>query len=66
MLNSNTIVNLVNKKYVPAKMTEDSIFRELAGVLMGMAILGHGSELGKKDQAHDVLAMTIIYSMWYG
>ena len=66
MLNSNAIVDLVNKKYVTAEMTEDSIFKELAGVLMGMFTLGHESELEKRDQAHDVLAMTIIYSIWCG
>jgi hypothetical protein len=66
MLNSNAIVDLVNKKYVPTEMTEDSALEELAGVLMGMFVLGDGRELGKRDQAHDVLAMTIIYSMWCG
>jgi hypothetical protein len=41
MLNSNAIVDLVNKKYVPTEMTEDSAFEELAGILMGF-VLGHG------------------------
>jgi hypothetical protein len=48
-LNSNAIVNLVNKKYVPTEMTEDVILEELAGVPMGMFVLGHGSEQGKRE-----------------
>jgi hypothetical protein len=66
MLNSNAIVDLVNKKHVSAEVTEDSTFKELSGVLMEMFILGHGSELGERDKAHDVLAMTLVYSMWCG
>ena len=66
MLNSNAIVDLVNKKYVPTEMTEDVILEELAGILMGMFVLGHGSEQGKRDKDHNILAMTIIYSMWCG
>ena len=65
-LNSNAIVDLVNKKYVPDEMTMEPIFNELAGLLMGMFIHQHGSEAGKRDQAHNVLAMVIIYSIWYG
>ena len=63
MLNSNAIVDLVNKKYVPTELKGDVILEELAGVLMGMFVLGHGSEQGKRDHDHNILAMTIIYSM---
>ena len=66
MLNSNAIVDLVNKKYVPTEMTEDVVLEELAGVLTGMFVLGDGSEQGKRDKDHNILAMTIIYSMWCG
>jgi hypothetical protein len=65
-LNSNAIVDLVNKKYVPAEMTKEPTFNSLAEILMGIFIHGQGSELGKRDQAHNILAMTIIYSMWCG
>jgi hypothetical protein len=41
-LNSNAIVDLVNKKYVPAEMTKEPIFEELAGLLMGLFIHQHG------------------------
>jgi hypothetical protein len=33
---------------------------------MGRFVLRHGSEEGKRDLAHNVLAMVMIYSMWYG
>jgi hypothetical protein len=65
-LNSNAIVDLVNKKYVPAEMTREPTFEELAGLLMGIFIHQHGSETGKRDQAHNVLAMVTIHSMWCG
>jgi hypothetical protein len=67
-LNSNAIVDLVNKKYVPTEMTEEPIFEELAGLLMGMVIARDEStgEIGKRDQVHNVLAMTMIYSLWCG
>jgi hypothetical protein len=37
-LNSNAIVDLVNKKYVPAEMTKEPILEELAALLMGFII----------------------------
>src|SRR5262245_38259266 len=66
MLTSIAIVDLVNKKYVPTEMTEDVILEELAPVLMGMFVVGHGSEQGKRDTDHNTLAMTKIYSMRRG
>jgi hypothetical protein len=65
-LNSNVMVDLVNKKYVPAEMTEELIFKELAGLLMGKFIVQHGSNVGEQDPAHNVLAMVMIYSIWCG
>jgi hypothetical protein len=68
MLNSNVIVDLVNKKYVPAEMTKEPTFEELTALLMGRFVHRYGSEkeIGKRDQAHNVLAMAIIYSIWCG
>ena len=60
------IVHLVNKKYVPAKMTKEPTFEALAEILQGIFIVRYGSEIGTRDQAHNVLAMAIIYSMWCG
>jgi hypothetical protein len=65
-LNSSAIVDLVNKKYVPAEMTKEPTFEELAALLMGMFIHQHGPDAGKRDQAHNVLAMVIIHSIWCG
>jgi hypothetical protein len=67
-LNSNLMVDLVNKKrkYVPAEMTEELIFKELAGLLMGKFIVQHGSNVGEQDPAHSILALTMIYSIWCG
>jgi hypothetical protein len=65
-LDSNAMVDLVNKKYVPAEMTKNPTFNGLAALLMGKFIHRHGDEAGKRDQAHNVLAMVIIYSMWCG
>jgi hypothetical protein len=67
-LNSSAMVNLVNKKYVPAEMTKEPTFEDLAALLMGKFVHRHGNEeeVGKRDQAHNVLAMAIIYSMWCG
>ena len=65
-LNSNAIVDLVEKKYVPAEMSQESTFEGLATLLQGKFIVQHGSEVGKRDPAHNVLAMVIIYSMWCG
>jgi hypothetical protein len=65
-LNSNVMVDLVNKKNVPAEMTEELIFEELAGLLMGKFIISHESNVGEQDPAHNVLAMVMIYSIWCG
>jgi hypothetical protein len=64
--NSNAIVDLVNKKYVPAEMTKEPIFEELAGLLQGVFIMEKNGQTGIRDQAHHVLAMTMIYSLWCG
>jgi hypothetical protein len=63
--NSNVIVDLVNRKYVPAEMTEP-VFMELAGLLQELFITEKNGQMGLRDQAHNVLAMTIIYSLWCG
>ena len=55
------IVHLVNKKYVPAKMTKEPTFEALAEILQGIFIVRYGSEIGTRDQAHNILAMAIIY-----
>jgi hypothetical protein len=40
---------------------------ELAALLMGFIIRdGSEEEMGKRDQVHNVLAITMIYSLWCG
>ena len=65
-LNSNAIVDFVERKYVPDEMSQESTFEGLAAILQGMFVHRHGSEEEKRDQAHNVIAMVIIYSMWCG
>ena len=65
-LNSNAIIDLVERKYVPAEMSQESTFEGLATLLQGKFIVQQGSKAGKRDPAHNVLAMVIIYSMWCG
>ena len=50
-LNSNAIVDLVNKKYVPAEMTKEPTFEALAEILQGIFIFRYGSEIGTRDQS---------------
>jgi hypothetical protein len=59
-LNSNAIVDMVERKYVP------DAFEELAGLLQGIFVHRHGSEEGKRDKAHNVLAEAILCSLWCG
>jgi hypothetical protein len=47
-------------------MTEELIFKELAGLLMGKFIVQQGSNVGEQAIAHNVLAMVTIYSIWCG
>ena len=65
-LNSNAIIDLAERKYVPAEMSQESTFEGLATLLQGKFTVQHGSKAGKRDPAHNVLAMVIIYSMWCG
>ena len=43
-LNSNAIVDFVERKYVPDEMSQESTFEGLAGILQGMFLHRHGSE----------------------
>jgi hypothetical protein len=44
----------------------NQLLRGLATLLQGKFIVQHGSKAGKRDPAHNVLAVVIIYSMWCG
>jgi hypothetical protein len=62
-LNRDAMVDLINKRYVPAEMTKEPTFEAIAAILMGKFV--HQPD-GKRNQAHKILAMTMIYSMWCG
>lgn len=64
-MNSSAIVGLA-RKYVPTEMTKEPAFGELAALLQGIVIVRNGSDVGNRDQVHNVLAMVMIYSMWCG
>ena len=42
-LNSNAIIDLVERKYVPAEMSQESTFEGLATLLQGKFIVQHGA-----------------------
>jgi hypothetical protein len=66
-LNIDVIVDLA-RKYVPTEIIKEPTFEALAALLMGKFVHRHGSEeeVGKRSQAQNVLAMTMIYSIWCG
>ena len=66
-MNNDVIVELA-RKYVSTEILKEPTFEALAALLMGKFVHRHGSEeeIGKRSQAHNVLAMTMIYSMWCG
>ena len=66
-MNNDVIVDLA-RKYVPTEIIKEPTFEALAALLMGRFVHRHGSEeeVGKRSQAQNVLAMTMIYSMWCG
>jgi hypothetical protein len=64
--NSKQIVDFINRKYIPTKISSEPNFDRLASELQGIFPHQHGNEVGKRDRAHDVLAMAIICSLWCG
>ena len=59
---SNVIVDLARN----SEIIKEPTFEELAAQLRGIAIVRDGNEVGKRDQVHNVVAMTMVYSMWCG
>jgi hypothetical protein len=66
-MNIDVMVDLA-RKYVPTEIIKEPAFEALTALLMGKFVHRHGSEeeIGKRSQAHNVLAMTTIYSIWCG
>jgi hypothetical protein len=63
-LNNDVIVDLA-RKYVPTEIIKEPTFEALTTLLMGKFVHRHGSEeeIGKRSQAHNVLAMTMILTV---
>ena len=53
-------------QYIPNNITSQSTFDNIAGELQARFVLQHNGQRGGRDQAHNVLAMAIICSMWCG
>ena len=64
--NSKELVDLVNKNYIPPNVTNKPAFHELATKLQEIFVHNHGGKIGGRDQAHNILAMGIICSLWCG
>ena len=60
------IVNFIQQHFIPANITSESTFTNIANKLQTEFIHNHRGEIGRRDQAHNVLAMAIICSMWCG
>lgn len=65
-LNSKEIVDFINRKYVPIEATNEPTFDRLATELQTLFVHNHSGKVGGRDQAHNVLAMAIICSLWCG
>ena len=64
--NSKEIVDFMNRKYIPSEMTDEPTFHGLATELQSLFVHNHRGKVGERDQAHNVLAMAIICSLWCG
>ena len=65
-LNSKEIVDFINRKYIPIEATNEPTFDRLATELQRLFVHDHRGKVGGRDQAHNVLAMAIICSLWCG
>ena len=53
-------------QYIPNNITSQSTFDNIAGELQARFGPQHNGQRGGRDQAHNVIAMAIICSMWCG
>ena len=60
------IVDFIQGQYIPDNITSQSTFNDIAGELQTRFVHNHRGEIGGRDQAHNILAMAIICSMWCG
>jgi hypothetical protein len=65
-LNCKEIADFINRKYIPIEETNEPTFDRLATELQRLFVHNHRGRVGGRDQAHNVLAMAIICSLWCG
>lgn len=64
--NRDQIVKYIQDNFIPASITSNDTFYSLAVELQNKFVHNHRGQIGGRDQAHNVLTMAIICSMWCG
>jgi hypothetical protein len=60
------IIDSVEGSYIPIETTTGQIFNYVATEVQKTFVIDKDSRTGVRDQAHNVLTMAIICSMWCG
>jgi hypothetical protein len=60
------IVDFIQANYIPASIIGNSTFNSLASELQRKFMHDHRGHIGGRDEAHNVLAMAILCSLWCG
>jgi hypothetical protein len=60
------IVDYIQGNYIPASIISNSTFNSLATELQRKFVHDHRGHIGGRDEAHNVLSMAIMCSMWCG
>ena len=65
-LHKKDMVDFIQSNYIPANIIGISTFNNLATELQRKFMHDHRGHIGGRDEAHNVLTMAIICSMWCG
>jgi hypothetical protein len=60
------IVDYIQGNYIPSNIISNSTFNSLATELQRKFKYDHRGHIGGRDEAHNVLSMAIMCSMWCG
>jgi hypothetical protein len=60
------IIDFIEGRYIPENITSEQVFNEIATELQTIFVNNHRGIIGVRDQAHNVLTMAIMCSMWCG
>jgi hypothetical protein len=60
------IVDFIQANYIPASTIGNSTFNSLASELQRKFMHDHRGHIGGRDEAHNVLTMAVLCSMWCG